>query len=66
MKWYRLKNETLKESGKLFFDVFKIVVALAIITPMIKDGTANISPFIFAGACLGVGLYLINKGARDG
>lgn len=65
MKKINLKKETLKEVGKLFFDSFKIVVAVAIVAPLVKDESIGIAPFIFAILPLFAGVYFINKGAKD-
>jgi len=65
--WYNqtMKKETLKESGKYILDLSKIVIAMAVITPFVKDSHFEIAPLIIAGASSLVGLYLINKGAKD-
>ena len=60
-----MKKETIKEAGKLLLDFTKIIVAVAIITPLVKSGKMEIAPFIFAAISAISGLYLINKGAKD-
>ena len=60
-----MKRETIKEAGKLLLDFTKIIVAIAIITPLVKSGETEIAPFIFAAISALSGLYLINKGAKD-
>lgn len=70
--WYNVamnkivfKKETLKEFGKLFFDTFKIVVAVAIIAPLVKGEAIGFTPFVFSILPLFAGVYFINKGAKD-
>ncbi len=60
-----MKKETIKELGKLFLDFTKIIIAIAIVTPFVKDGNFEIAPFIFAGLSTVFGLYLINKGVKN-
>ncbi|BCD59579.1 MULTISPECIES: hypothetical protein [unclassified Nitratiruptor] len=60
-----MKRETIKEAGKLLLDFTKIIVAVAIIAPLVKSGKMDIAPFIFATISAASGLYLINKGAKD-
>lgn len=60
-----MKKETIKEAGKLLLDFTKVVLAVAIIAPYVKDGHIEITPFVFAGISTIFGLYLINKGAKD-
>ena len=60
-----MKKETIKEAGKLLLDFTKIIVAVAIITPLVKNGQMEIAPFIFAAIAAISGLYLIDKGAKD-
>lgn len=65
MKKIELKNETIREIGKIFIDTFKIVVAVAIIAPLVKSESIGVTPFVFALFPLLAGLYFINKGAKD-
>jgi len=60
-----MKKETLKELGKLILDVTKIVIAIVVITPFVKGGSVEILPILSAVAMAGIGLYIINKGAKD-
>ncbi len=60
-----MKRETIKEAGKLLLDLTKIVVAVAIVTPLVKNGKTEITPFIFSVISASTGLYLINKGVDD-
>lgn len=65
MQKIELKKETIKEIGKVFIDVFKIVVAVAIIAPLVKSESIGIMPFVFAFPLLLVGVYLTDKGIKD-
>lgn len=65
MRKIEIKKETIKELGKLLFDTFKIVVAVAIIAPLVKGEDIGIAPFVLAFPLLIVGAYLTNKGAKD-
>jgi len=64
-----MKKETLKELGKLHYDVAKIIIGLVIIGGIIKDESIykQISlPAIFITILLiVVGTILINKGSKD-
>jgi len=60
-----MKRETLKEAGKFILDLSKIMIAIAVITPFVKDSHFEILPLIIAGFSSTVGLYLINKGVSD-
>lgn len=60
-----MKKETFKEFGKYLFDIAKILLAIAVITPIAK--AEPMSPVMgFLVVALSVaGAYLINKGAKD-
>ena len=60
-----MKRETLKEVSKCILDLSKIVIAIAVITPFVKESHFEILPLVIAGASSLVGLYLINKGVTD-
>lgn len=60
-----MKKETLKEVGKLFFDSFKIVVAVAIVAPLVKSEDVGVLPIALSLPLILVGIYLANKGAKD-
>lgn len=60
-----MKKETFKEFGKYLFDIAKILIAIAVVTPIAKD-----EPFsIWIGLAVVVftiaGVLTINKGAKD-
>ena len=64
-KGYGVKKETFKEFGKYLFDIAKILIAIAVVTPIAKD-----EPFsIWIGLAVVVftiaGVLTINKGAKD-
>jgi len=60
-----MTKEAIKEVGKLFFDVAKIVFAVAIVTPLVKGGEVEVIPLFFVVEVVLIGLYLINKGTQD-
>jgi uncharacterized membrane protein YcaP (DUF421 family) len=64
-----MKKETLKELGKLHYDIAKVIIALIIIGGIIKNDKIyhQISiPAIFITIFLiAIGTILINKGAKD-
>ena len=60
-----MTKETLKEIGKLSFDIAKIVFAVAILTPLIKNICVNYSAITGAIALVLGGIILINKGTKD-
>jgi len=64
-----MKKETLKELGKLHYDVAKIIIGLVIIGGILKDDSIykQISiPAIFITFLLIImGTILINKGSKD-
>lgn len=61
----KFKKETIKESGKILFDIAKLVIAVAIITPLVKDEAIGVFPFLFAFLLMIPGIYLFDKGAKD-
>jgi uncharacterized membrane protein len=60
-----MTKETLKEIGKLSFDIAKIVFAVAILTPLIKNIGVNYSAITGAIALVLGGIILINKGTKN-
>ena len=60
-----MTKETLKEIGKLSFDIAKITFAIAILTPLLKNIGVNYSAIIGAFALIIGGIILINKGTKD-
>ena len=57
-----MKKETIKEVGKLFIDLAKIIFAIAILAPLVKGGNFQIIVVVFALLSSLVGIYLTNKG----
>ncbi|MEA1893000.1 MAG: hypothetical protein U9N33_09835 [Campylobacterota bacterium] len=60
-----INNETIKEVGKLFVDLAKIIFAITIITPLAKNEAFDFTPFIFGVLAVIFGIYLINKGLEN-
>ena len=60
-----MKKETLKEIGKFHLDVSKILMALAVISPVVKEGSVSFGVVIVIAVIFAVGVILINKGASD-
>jgi len=60
-----MKKETFKEMGKYLLDISKILLALAMITPLLKNESVSfIAISVFTGLFF-VGTYLTNKGVKD-
>ncbi|MBR0574292.1 hypothetical protein QJU43_00055 [Pasteurella atlantica] len=62
----KIKKETIREAGKLLLDFTKIIVAIAVITPFVQNNNVEVFPFLSASISMVTGLYLINKGAKNG
>ncbi|NKQ40252.1 MAG: hypothetical protein HF962_01620 [Sulfurovum sp.] len=60
-----MKKETLKELGKYFLDVSKILIALTLISPIMKDTSFSFGAILVIMVLWGVGMYLTNKGAKE-
>ena len=60
-----MTKEAIKEVGKLFFDIAKIIFAVAIVTPIVKGGDVESLPLLFVSEATLIGLYLINKGTQN-
>ncbi len=60
-----VKKETIKEIGKLFLDTFKIVFAIAFITPIVKGEDVNMFIVFTVFIPLIFGIYFTNQGAKD-
>ncbi len=61
-----MKKETIKEAGKLFLDLSKIIFAIAVLTPLVKNGSFQFITTLPAVALAGLGLYFTNKGVDNG
>lgn len=59
-------KDLLKELGKLSFDFAKVIFALAIITPVLKDESFNYWSIIAVIVCVAFGSACIYKGGKDG
>lgn len=64
-----MKKETLKELGKFFLDAAKILLAIAVVTPIVQDAPVSngllIAALLIVGLLAASGLFLTNKGAKD-
>ena len=60
-----MKKETLKEVGKFGLDLAKIIFAVAILPPILKDSSVNWYAIIGAIFFALGGIILINKGVND-
>jgi len=60
-----MKRETLKELGKYFLDISKILIALTLISPIMKDTSFSFGAILVILVLWGVGMYLTNKGAKE-
>jgi len=64
-----MKKETLKELGKLHFDISKIIIALVIVSGFLKHDEIYkqiVIPAIYVTiGLIIIGTLLINKGAKD-
>ena len=60
-----MKKETLKELGKYFLDISKILLALTLIAPFMKNGNISVIAIFLILVLFGVGVILTNKGAKD-
>jgi len=60
-----MKKETIKEIGKYFLDGSKIVLALAMITPLVKNESVPFIVIVSFIILVGSGIYLTNKGVKD-
>lgn len=55
-------NDFLKETGKYLYDISKIVLGLAIVTPLIKGDEISIFPILVAFILFVAGAIMIYKG----
>jgi len=60
-----MKKETLKEIGKYLLDISKILIALALITPVLKDNNISYVAIVLVMILSLIGFYFTNKGAVD-
>ncbi len=60
-----MKKETLKELGKFTLDLSKIIIAIAVVTPLVKESDFHIAPLLMGISTAIIGLYITNKGVKD-
>lgn len=60
-----MKKETLKELGKYFLDISKILIALILVTPLMKDNEISSLAIGFIFSLFIIGVFLTNKGVKD-
>ena len=60
-----MKKETIRELGKLIIDLSKIIIAIAVVAPLVKESDFHYLPLFLGIVTSGLGLYLINKGVKD-
>ena len=58
-------KDLLKEIGKYFLDISKIVLAIAVLTPLVKSGSYNFYAIGGAGVLFALGTYITYKGVQD-
>lgn len=64
--WYNgSMKDLLKEFGKLVYDLAKITFAVAIVTPLVKNGEFSLYAVFGAAALIIVGSYIIYKGGQQ-
>ena len=54
-----------KEIGKYFFDLSKIILALAVITPIVKGVNITVGPLLIAGVLFAVGAIFTYSGGKE-
>ena len=57
-----MKKSTLKEIGKLYIDISKIIFAIAILLPLVNNNEFSLVAFIVVIYTVFAGFYFINKG----
>jgi len=60
-----MKKETIKEMGKYLLDISKILLALAMITPLMKGGSVSFITIVLFAVLFVSGTHLTNKGAKN-
>jgi len=55
-----------EETGKYLYDVSKIILAVAVITPLVKGGDYSILAILGSILIFSTGAYLIHKGDNYG
>jgi len=57
-------KDLLKEFGKLIYDIAKIIFAVAIVAPLVKEGKFSLYAIFIAAALIVAGSYIIYKGGE--
>jgi len=60
-----MTRETIKEIGKLCFDIAKIIFAIAVLTPLLKNTGINYYAVFGSISFVSGGIILINKGTKN-
>jgi len=60
-----MRKEAIKELGKFILDLSKILIAVVVVAPFVKGGNLEIFPIVVSAVTSSLGMYLINKGAKD-
>lgn len=60
-----MKKETIKELGKYLLDISKILIALTLITPLMKDENYSLVAIFLVVIIALSGIYLTNKGVNN-
>jgi len=60
-----MTKETVKEIGKLCFDIAKIIFAIAVLTPLLKNTGINYYAVFGSMSFIAGGVILINKGTEN-
>ena len=60
-----MKKETLKEIRKYHLDVSKILIALAVISPVVKESSVSYGVLLVIAIIFTFGVILINKGSSN-
>ena len=64
--WYNIAmKDLLKEFGKLVYDLAKITFAVAIVTPLVKNGEFSFYAVFGAAVLIAAGSYIIYKGGQQ-
>ena len=59
-------NDLLKEVGKYFLDISKIVFAVAVIAPLVKENSFSWYGAIGVVILFGAGVYITYQGVKNG
>jgi hypothetical protein len=59
-------KKVYKETGKYLYDISKIIVGIAVITPIFKGGNYSIVAIASSAIVFIIGAYLLNKGDNYG